>query len=207
MKQINLKEHFIIPFVLFIASINLHSATLQPSFPFKADFNTKVAGYLWENYPVTNLNITNADDKAYDSLEVRFYFNGTQEEMSISGDENDTICSFGARTEIAVLYSADGYQSSLSGIREQVADTKIKRIADSYDSKNKKYCWYFPLKLTSVQLKPMQRLRIDLSWCEINPFPPYDLLDQPPEHLPDSQDWSWGPKLRSPKTPWPLLKG
>ncbi len=198
MKQINLREHFIIPFVLFIASINIHSATLQPKFPFKADFVTKVAGYLWGNNPGIALNITNADDKAYDSLEVRFYFNGTQEEMSISGDENDTICSFGAHTEIAVLFNADGYQNSRSHTSELFADTKIKRIADSYDSKSKKYCWYLPLKLTSVQLKPMQRLRIDLGWCEINPFPPYtELLDQPPEHLPDSQDWSWGPKLRS----------
>lgn len=152
------------------------------------DFDIRVVQYEWGGKPTLGMNVINQDSKAYDSLELRFYMRGTEEEM----------VDMGARVDIGIKYNSAGYQDSAF---KQVVDDLLRKqkpikIPDTYDPGNNTYAWYFAVPTGSTVMESGARFRLDVILTKRSSFND-DLLDEAPTHIPSREtDWSWMPHYR-----------
>ncbi|MFP4680108.1 MAG: glycoside hydrolase family 9 protein [Chitinispirillaceae bacterium] len=154
------------------------------------DFDVRIIQYEWGDKPTLGMNVINQDSKAYDSLEMRFYMRGTEEEMA----------DMGARVDIGFKYRSDGWIDSAfkQTVDDLLQDQKPIKIPDTYDPSNDTYAWYFAIPTGSTVMESGARFRLDVVLVKRNlPFND-DLLDEPPTHIPDPEtDWSWMPHYRA----------
>ncbi|MFW5812718.1 MAG: hypothetical protein ACOCXC_00170, partial [Fibrobacterota bacterium] len=154
------------------------------------DFDVRIIQYEWGGKPTLGMNVINQDSKAYDSLELRFYMRGTEEEMA----------DMGARVDIGFKYRSDGWIDSAfkQTVDDLLQDQKPIKIPDTYDPSNDTYAWYFAIPTGSTVMESGARFRLDVVLVKRNlPFND-DLLDEPPTHIPDPEtDWSWMPHHRA----------
>lgn len=161
-------------------------------YPFKADFDVQTAQYSWSQQPVFSLNIINSDSQSYDSLEARIYF------RSKEGLEND----LGARLDLCVLYRTDGFQEKIdSTLHKQLvinltAQKPIK-IEGTYDATNQTYAYSLTLPLSGIIIGPQARVRYDIIFSKWEATMHVDLLNEPPDHVINDADWSFGPHTTS----------
>ncbi len=152
--------------------------------------------------------MTNQDPKTYDSLELRIYITGTEEEMRIDKDPNSPVdppldvYELMARLDIGIKYNPAGFQDEhFKGIVEEALKTSgLIKIEDSYNPATGEWDWYFPISLGSAEMESGSRFRLDLTWVKRSPFFPYeDYYIEDPKHIPgvDEGDWSFRPHSRA----------
>ncbi len=182
----------------------LCSFAATPRYPFKADLILKTSAFMWEGNPGISIKLFNDGTTLCDSLQLRLYMNATPEEMSISHTPDDTNYQFAGRMDILIYLTTDGLQRKFEDteratLYQLISSQRPQKMVDFFDSAAGKFIWCFPVDISRIRLEPGCALRLDLIWDSRSPFPPYgDLLNQAPEYSPgDSDDWSWGAKLRA----------
>lgn len=152
------------------------------------NFDIRTVRYTWDGMPSLGLGIINQDVKAYDSLDVRLYFRATD------GFEKDLA----ARLDIAIRYREDGYQDVVSGdlktqILKNLYTQKPIKMPDTYNEKDGTYAYYFSIPLWGLEMRSQARIRVDIVFDSWEPLRLQDHLNQPPQHIINDADWSFGP--------------
>ncbi len=147
------------------------------------DFDIRTVSYDSGGIPSLGMIFVNQDHKSYDSLELRLYMRGTDEEMA----------DLGARVDIGIKYRSDGYQDKhFKGMVDgPLQEQKPIKMAETYDPNDGTYAWYFPVPLGEAQMESQARFRLDILFVKRNiPFDD-NLLHMPATHKPGGNDWSW----------------
>ena len=152
------------------------------------DFDIRTIRYTWDGMPSLGLGIINQDVKSYDSLDVRLYFRAKD------GFENDLA----ARLDIAIRYREDGFQDSVTGdlktqILQNLYTQKATKIPDTYNETDSTWAYYFAIPLWGLEMKSQARIRVDLVFDTWEQDRLQDHLNQPPKHVINDNDWSFGP--------------
>ncbi|MCX7725847.1 MAG: glycoside hydrolase family 9 protein, partial [Chitinispirillaceae bacterium] len=154
-------------------------------------FDIRSLRYTWQSMTALGLNIVNQDKKSYDSLDIRIYFRAKE------GFENDLA----ARLDIGIVYKEDGYQEEFSentAIRQNIMRSRPIKMEDTYDPTDQTYAYYLSIPLWGVTMKSGSRIRLDVIFDRRSPWPPYeDLMNQPPQHVINDRDWSFGPHSKA----------
>ncbi len=152
------------------------------------DFDLRTVSYDSGGLPTLGLVFVNQDHKSYDSLELRLYMRGTEEEMA----------DLGARVDIGIKYGSDGFQDEHF---KETVDIPLQRekpvmMPETYDETDNTYAWYFTIPLGDAVMESQARFRLDILFVKRNlPFND-DLLNEPATHRPGGNDWSWRPHSR-----------
>ncbi len=152
------------------------------------NFDVRVVQYQWGGKPTLGTVVVNQESKTYDSLELRYYMRGTEQEM----------VDMGARVDIAFVYHSDGFidTSFQSKVNNLLQKQKPIKIPDTYDPVTNTYAWYFRIPTGDTRMESQARFRIDIILVKRSPFSD-DLLDEAPTHIPSkTSDWSWMPHSR-----------
>ncbi|MBD3391814.1 MAG: glycoside hydrolase, partial [Chitinivibrionales bacterium] len=153
------------------------------------DFDIRTIRYAWGAMPVLGMVFVNQDAQAYDSLELRVYMRGTEDEMA----------DFGARVDIGIKYNSAGFQDEhFKGVVDgPLQQQKPVKMDDTFDPSDSTYAWYFAIPLGDAEMESGARFRLDIILVKRNL--PYndDLLNEPPTHIPGDGDWSWMPHDKS----------
>jgi hypothetical protein len=152
------------------------------------NFDIRTVRYTWDGMPSMGLGIINQDVKSYDSLDVRLYFRAEE------GFEKDLA----ARLDIAIRYREDGFQDSVTGdlktqILKNLYTQKPTKMEDTYNEKDHTYAYYFSIPLWGLEMRSQARIRIDLVFDTWEQERLKDHLNEPPKHIINDADWSFGP--------------
>lgn len=187
----------IIVVLLTIATV-FYQTDASQKYPFKADFNLRSASFVLDSRPGIEIDLINMGIVPYDSLQIRLFFNETQAQMSLSGNQDDTIIQFCGKLGSATLYQADGgkVDHNLDSLLQQnFLKADPVKILDIFDSANGKHGWYFPINLDNISIPAGGgKLKLRVLWE--NRFSS-DTLNLAPRHIPGAGDWSWDSKLQS----------
>lgn len=157
------------------------------------DFSVRVYQYDWSGMTALSLNIFNNEARAFDSLTVRLYLRGTDEQM--------LDCNFMIRSDICQAYNEAGFNLPCENdaeLRSLLRHALPVKLNDTYNPEDGTYAWYFPVPLGSSVIKSSSRLRFDVMFTRglSNPGPDgqpvCDELSSATEKTPSPlTDWSW----------------
>lgn len=167
-----------VPYSPIAISYSEDSAT-APVEPISFDIRTTL--YNWGEFRCLGVNLINEDTAAYDSLSLKVYFRGTQDEM----------LDLAIRSEFAFSYLATGFVDySFKEQSDSVFQKKYPiKLEDTYDSQNDSYAWYIELPIAGVKMESGTRVRFDVAFVKrdmINDT----LLNVPATYVPGDNDWS-----------------
>jgi hypothetical protein len=152
-------------------------------------FDVRALTYTWQGMTTLGLDVINQEATAYDSLELRLYFRAT--------DADNFSNDLAARLDIGVLYNEAGFQikfDSNTAIRSAVSSQKPVKMPDTYNPADGTYAYYLTVPLWGIEMRAGSRIRLDVVFDSRSPYPPYlDLMNAPPKHAINANDWSFGP--------------
>ena len=156
------------------------------------NFDVRALRYEWGGKPALGINVVNQDSKAYDSLDLRFYFRAKE------GFENDLAF----RLDIGIVYEESGYQKDFdslgTAIRNAISSQRPVKMEETFNAADGTYAYWLSLPLWGVQMKSGSRIRVDIIIDRRSRnFPYEDLMDQAPDHIITDADWSFGPHSRA----------
>jgi len=163
------------------------------------DFSVRVYQYDWSGMTALSLNIFNNEARPFDSLTVRLYLRGTEEQM--------LDCNFMIRSDICQAYNEAGFNlpcENDSELRALLRHALPVKLNDTYNPEDGTYAWYFPVPLGSSVIKSSSRLRFDVMFTRglSNPGPDgqpvCDELSSATSKTPSPlTDWSWMPHSKA----------
>lgn len=121
------------------------------------DFSVRTYSYEWNGMPAIGTNIFNNEGRAFDSLELRVYFNATEAQVS--------NCGMMLREDICQAYDEAGFNKPCefdSDIRSNLRHAAPVKLGDTYNPNTNEYGWYFPINLGPTTIKSSSRLRLDM---------------------------------------------
>lgn len=156
------------------------------------DFDIRALQYDAGGLTALGINFVNQDKKSYDSLELRLYIHGTEQEVE----------DFAARVDIGIKYSSAGFQDEhfKDVVDGPLQKQKPQKMADTFNPADNTWHWYLTIPLGDAEMESGARFRLDLVFVKRNLPWNDDLLNIPPTHAVGGNDWSWAPHSR-PKDP------
>ena len=152
-------------------------------------FDIRALTYTWQGMTALGMDVINQEATAYDSLELRLYFRAT--------DADNFPSDLAARMDIGFWYDAAGFQHALdsnTAIRSAISGQKPIKMPDTYNPADGTYAYYLTVPLWGVTMDAEGRIRLDIVFDSRSPNPPYlDLMNKPPKHQINVNDWSFGP--------------
>ena len=151
-------------------------------------FDIRTTRYEWDGKPALGLAVVNQDVKSYDSLQIRFYVNGTRA----------NIVDLAARVDIAFAYRADGFaDSGLFSHTKKVQDSRPRLIDTACNPDAGSCAWYFDLPLHGAVMETQARWRLDVVFDRHNLIrDSTNILNMAPTHDPfGGTDWSFRPHV------------
>ncbi len=153
------------------------------------DFEVRSYQYEWLGMEAIDLNIYNKEERAFDSLTLRLYWNATEAQMS--------NCNFMIREDICQAYDEAGFNKPCENdreIRDLLRHAAPVKLEDTYDAATGMYSWYYPIPLGSTTIKSSSRLRLDLLFSKgIGNNGICDELSSATDKKPSiaDNDWTW----------------
>jgi len=171
-------------------------------------FNFDVSAYQYEfgGMDFLNINLTNNEERAFDSLTLRFYVTATPAEIeAVPGENNQPgSCPLLVDSDICQAYDEAGFNKPCldkdgnnmdNDLRYNMRHSVPVRLDDTYNSETGTYDWYIPVPLAGTQIKSSSRMRLDIGFSSgIYQNGMCETLRTPAKKrfaIPNSIDWSW----------------
>ncbi|MGL1937083.1 MAG: glycoside hydrolase family 9 protein [Fibrobacterales bacterium] len=185
-----------------VVSVNEEGEFLKFTTPVEhVDFDLRSLIYTKNGLQFLSVNVINQDTKTYDSLELRIYMTGTEEEFFIEPARDDMAppgdgeYQFGLAVDECIPYSSNGYPRGdgwCSDSDSLVQFTHLKKIEDTYNPETDEWDWYMPIPLGDTYMASGARMRMDVAFRARSPYYPYsDLIYESPNHTFGGSDWSY----------------
>jgi len=166
--------------ILALVLVSLSQAAFL-TYPFKANFDVRTARYTFGDLYTFSINTINNDAKPFDSLELRIYFrarDGLEKDLAVLLNN-------------CIVLNPDGFRDTL--FNQQLLtllNNFPEKLENTFRTSDSTYNYLLRLPLTSIALKPLARLKLDIQFVKREQtFDKYEPII-PPAHQISNADWT-----------------